>query len=303
MRRGTLTYSIVARDKKTGELGVAVQSHYFSVGSAVTWARSGVGAVATQAMVDIRYGPLGLELMAGGMNASQALDSLLKADSKPEVRQVAMVDSMGRVAAHTGGKCLPSAGHTIGDGFSCQGNIMKSDRVWREMRRAFESHRASPLSERLLVALEAAQAAGGDLRGKQSAAMLIVGPDLKPNYWEGRLLELRIEDHPEPLRELRRLLRYQQGYKWVDRGDDHLSSNRLEEALQAYSKGMELVPDVIELKYWVAIGLLSSGKDKRRGLQILKEVCAEDRNWVQVTKGIVKVGSPKLDPDVVTQIS
>jgi uncharacterized Ntn-hydrolase superfamily protein len=180
---------------------------------------------------------------------------------------------------------------------------MKNNRIWGAMRRAFESRAGSPLFERLLVALEAAQAAGGDLRGKQSAAMLIVGPELKPNYWEGRLLELRIEDHPEPLKELRRLLRYQQGYRWVDQGDNHLSSNRLEEALEAYSKGMELVPEVIELKYWVAIGLLSSGKDKKRGLKMLKEVCAGDKNWVQVTKGIVKIGQPPLDPEVLRQIT
>ena len=293
----------MARDKKTGELGVAVQSHYFSVGTAVTWARAGVGAVATQAMVDIKYGPLGLELMSGGMSAPEALASLLRGDSKPEVRQVAMIDSAGRVATHTGEKCIPSTGHAIGEGFSCQGNIMKNNRVWGAMAKAFETHEESLLSERLLVALEAGQNAGGDLRGKQSAAMLIVGPEPKPNYWEGRLLELRIEDHPEPLEELRRLLRYQRGYKWVDQGDDHLSSNRLEEALEAYSKAMELVPEVIELKYWVAIGLLSSGKDKRRGLQMLKEVCAEDKNWVKVTEGILKVGSPKLDPDVLRQIS
>ncbi|MDG6955481.1 MAG: DUF1028 domain-containing protein [Nitrososphaerota archaeon] len=297
-----MTYSIVARDGKTGEMGVAVQSHYFSVGSAVPWARAGVGAVATQATLDVRYGPLGLELMAAGTTAKTALGALLGADSKPEVRQVAMVDASGQAAAHTGEKCIPCAGHATGDGFSCQGNIMTSDRVWGAMKRAFEEGEGSPLPERLLGALDAAQEEGGDLRGRQSAALVVVGREPKPNYWEGRLFDLRVEDHPEPLVELRRLLRYQRGYRWVDKGDDFISSNRLEDALDAYSKGMELVPEELELKYWVAIGLLSSGRDRRRGLRMLKEVCSKDRNWVKVTEGLVKVGQPKLEPSVLRDV-
>jgi uncharacterized Ntn-hydrolase superfamily protein len=283
-------------------MGVAVQSHYFSVGSAVTWARAGVGAVATQAMLDVRYGPLGLELMAGGMSAPEALSSLLKGDAKPEFRQVAMVDAKGRVAAHTGPKCIPEAGNITGDGFSCQGNIMKSRNVWKAMAKAFEGDRGLPLQERLLAALDAGEEAGGDLRGRQSAAMLIVGPDLRANAWEGRATDLRVEDHPDPLGELRRLVRYQQGYRWADRGDDYLSSNRMQEALDAYARGMELVPEMTEMKYWVAIGLLSTGRDSARGLKMLREVCALDRNWVTVTKGLIKVGQPPLDPSILRKI-
>jgi uncharacterized Ntn-hydrolase superfamily protein len=283
-------------------MGVAVQSHYFSVGSAVTWARAGVGAVATQAMVDVRYGPLGLELIAGGMSAPEALSSLLKGDSKPEVRQVAMVDSAGRVAAHTGAKCIPSAGHTIGDGFSCQGNIMKSDRVWGAMSRAFKSNVDLPFPERLVAALEAAEEAGGDLRGMQSAAILVVEPDLKPKAWEGKTVDLRVEDNADPLVELKRLLRYQRGYKWVDRGDDLLSSNKTREALEAYSKGMKLVPEVLELRYWVAISLISSGQDKKRGTKMLKEVYARDKNWIQVTRGMIRTGTPPLDPSLLGEV-
>ncbi|MDG6920151.1 MAG: DUF1028 domain-containing protein [Nitrososphaerota archaeon] len=297
-----MTYSIVARDGKTGEMGVAVQSHYFSVGSVVPWARAGVGAVATQANVDVRYGPLGLGLMSGGKAAPEALKALLSVDSKEEVRQVAMVDSRGSVGVHTGEKCIPCAGHATGEGFSCQGNIMKNDRVWGAMKRAFQRSSGSPLPERLLSALDAAQAEGGDLRGKQSAALLVVAPDLKPNDWEGRLVDLRIEDHPDPLGELRRLLKYQRGYRWVDMGDDLLSSNRLEEALEAYAKGMMMVPEELELKYWVAVGLLSSRKDVRRGLRMLKEVCSKDSNWVQVTEGIISVGRPSLDPSVLRDV-
>jgi uncharacterized Ntn-hydrolase superfamily protein len=300
--RSRLTYSIVARDRKTGEMGVAVQSHWFSVGSIVTWARAGVGAVATQANAEVRYGPLGLELMSGGMNAPEALASLLKGDEKSEFRQVAMVDSKGRVAAHTGTMCMPSAGHVKGEGFSCQGNIMRNNRVWGAMKSAFESKAKLPLPDRLMAALEAAEAAGGDLRGRQSAAMLVVGPDPKPNYWEGRIIDLRVEDHPYPLKELKRLIRYQQGYMWENRGDDLLSSNKLKEAMDAYSKGMGLVPEVLELKYWVAIGLLSSGKDKPRGLRMLKEVCEREKDWVQVTRGLVKIGRPPLDPKILDRL-
>jgi uncharacterized Ntn-hydrolase superfamily protein len=297
-----LTYSIVARDEETGEMGVAVQSHYFSVGSAVSWARAGVGAVATQAMVDVRYGPLGLELMAGGMSAPEALASLLRGDANPEVRQVGMVDSKGRVASHTGKLCIPNAGHAAGKGVSCQGNIMANRRVWGEMKRAYESEGKLPLAERLMAALEAAQAAGGDLRGKQSAAILVVGPEVRGNHWEGRTVDLRVEDDPEPLEELKRLLRYRRGYSWVDRGDEHFSSNRMDEALEAYSKGMELVPEVIELKYWVAIGLLGSGRDRARGLKMLKEVCSKEKNWVRVTEGMVRAGTVKIEPSVLKQI-
>jgi uncharacterized Ntn-hydrolase superfamily protein len=283
-------------------MGVAVQSHYFSVGTAVPWARAGVGAVATQATVDVRYGPLGLELMAAGVSAPEALASLLKRDPKRESRQVAMVDSKGRVAAHTGRLCIPSAGHVTGEGFSCQGNIMAGGRVWRAMKAAFEKNGSLPLAERLMASLDAAQAAGGDVRGEQSAAMLVVGGEVNPTQWGGRLIDLRVEDHPEPLEELRRLIRYQRGYRWCDLGDDHLASGRLDEALDAYAKAMELVPEVLELKYWVAVTLVSSGRDRRKGVSMLREVCAREPGWVKVTKGVVKSGVLRLDRSVIDQI-
>lgn len=296
-----MTYSIVARDKKTGELGVAVQSHFFSVGSIVTWARAGVGAVATQAMVDVKYGPLGLELMSAGKSAEEALNALLRADSGAESRQVAMVDSRGRVAAHTGSRCLPHAGHTVGDGFSCQGNIMRNDRVWTSMRDSFERNQQLPLAERMVGALEAAEEAGGDIRGKQSSAILVVSPDLKPNYWEGRLVELRVEDHPAPVPELKRLLRYQRGYEWANKGDEFLTAKKYARALDAYSKAFSLVPEIDELKYWVGIGLLSNGSTQK-GVKLLREVFSKDRNWVEVTRGIAQVGSPPIDETVLSKL-
>src|SRR5579875_2457803 len=182
-----MTFSIVARDKKTGQIGVAVQSHWFSVGSIVSWARAGVGAVATQAMVEVSYGPLGLELMASGKSARESLEALLKSDSKPERRQVAMIDGKGRVAVYTGGKCLPFAGHYEGDQFTCQANLMRNKTIWRAMAKSFTSNSSKlRFPERLIAALEAGEKAGGDIRGKQSAAILVVSPELSANYWSGR---------------------------------------------------------------------------------------------------------------------
>jgi len=293
-----LTYSIVARDPKTGEMGVAVQSHYFSVGSVVTWARAGVGAVATQAMVDMRYGPLGLDLMSAGKSAPEALESLLGSDPKRETRQVAMVDSRGGVAAHTGSKCLPHAGHALGRGFSCQGNIMRSPRVWRSMKRRFEENESAPLPERMVSALEAAEEEGGDMRGKQSAAILVVGKDTKPAYWDGKVVELRIEDHPEPVPELKRLLRYQRGYDWVSRGDDLLTSENYGGALAAYRRGLAIVPEVLELRYWVGLSLLKSGR-RKEGIEMLRNVFDQERAWAGLLKATLRQKSISLSPSVI----
>jgi uncharacterized Ntn-hydrolase superfamily protein len=296
-----LTYSIVARDEKTGEMGVAVQSHWFSVGSVVTWARAGVGAVATQANVDVRYGPMGLELMSAGKSAPEALDSLLKSDSMRDVRQVAMIDSVGRTAAHTGSKCIPNAGHVTGKGFSCQANIMRTRRVWGSMKRKFVESQRLPLPERMMAALEAGEDAGGDIRGKQSAALLIVGKDVKPTYWEGRAIDLRVEDSPEPLPELRRLLRYQRGYEWVNNGDEFLAGRKYREALKAYRKGLEIVPEVLELKYWVGVSMLKARR-KEEGLGILREVFSKDRSWVKLTRMMVKERTMGLDKSMLKDI-
>jgi len=290
-----LTYSIVARDSKTGQFGVAVQSHYFSVGSVVTWARAGVGAVATQAMVDVKYGPLGLELMASGKSAHDSLESLLRTDLKRETRQVAMVDAEGNVAVHTGAKCIPHAGHAVGKGFSCQGNIVKSRMVWKAMRRTFAKNSEMPFPERLLSALEAGEEAGGDARGKQSSAILVVERDLRPSHWEGRLFDLRVEDHPEPIAELKRLLRYQRGYDWVNKGDDLLTSKKYAAALRVYSRGLVLVPEVLELKYWVGLSMLKTRK-RGTGVRMLREVFEEDRNWIGITKWILKTRMIQVEP-------
>ena len=193
--RPVSTYSIVAYDEKTGELGVAVQSHWFSVGSTVPWAKAGVGAVATQSFVKIEYGPEGLELMEKGLTAQEALDSLVSKDPGRAVRQVGMVDAKGNVAVHTGKKCIEFAGHKTGNNFTVQANIMASQTVWPLMAMTFEMTDGD-LAERMMAALETAQAEGGDLRGKQSASMLIVSGNPTGIPWKDTVLDLRVEDHP-----------------------------------------------------------------------------------------------------------
>ena len=200
------TFSIVARDPQTGELGVAVQSHWFSVGSIVPWAEAGIGAVATQSFVDPSYGKLGLDLMRAGKSAPDTLKSLLAGDEGRDVRQVAMIDAQGRVAAHTGSKDIQAAGHIVGRDYSVQANLMLDEKVWPAMSRAFETTKGD-LAERMLAALDAAQEAGGDIRGRQSAALIVVSGKPTGRSWSDRLFDLRVDDHSEPLKELRRLVR------------------------------------------------------------------------------------------------
>ena len=252
------TYSIVARDPNTGDLGVAVQSHWFSVGSIVTWAEAGVGAVATQSFIDPAYGPRGLELMSSGLTAEQALEALVSVDDGRAVRQVAFVDSAGRVAAHTGSGCIESAGHLTGDGYSVQANMMRGDEVVPAMKAAYEAA-TGDLADRLLATLEAAQRAGGDIRGRQSAAMLIVRGEPTGRPWADRVLELRVEDHPEPVAELARLLTVQRAYDHMNAGDVAVEEGDLERAMAEYGRAAELLPDNVEVQYWAAITLATSG--------------------------------------------
>src|SRR6185503_283488 len=212
------TFSIVARDPATGELGVAVQSHWFSVGTAVPWAEAGVGAVATQSFVNPAYGPDGLALMKQGVAAPDALAQLVTKDPGEAVRQVAFVDSQGRVAAHTGKKCIAACGDHVGAGYSVQANMMENERVWPAMARAYEAAKG-PLAERLLAALEAAQKEGGDIRGQQSAAILVVRAKSTGHVWEDRLVDLRVEDSLHPIEELRRLYLVHEAYEHMNAGD------------------------------------------------------------------------------------
>lgn len=274
------TYSIVARDPKTGEIGVAVQSHWFSVGALVPWAEAGVGAVATQSFVDPSYGPLGLALMKAGKSAPEALRGLLAADSAPEVRQVAMVDAQGRVAAHTGKRNIAAAGHLVGNGFSVQANMMRNERVWPAMEKAFRETKGD-LAERLLAALEAAEKAGGDIRGKQSAAIKIVRGTSTGRPWADTVIDLRVEDSPRPLEELRRLVTLQRAYNLMNEGDLAMEKKDAEGALKAYSAAEKIAPDNLEMTFWHAVGLANLGRVDA-SLPLFRKVFRKDESWAEL---------------------
>ncbi len=282
------TYSIVARDAETGEMGVAVQSHWFSVGSIVTWAEAGVGAIATQSFVNPAYGPRGLDLMKSGLSAEQALKALLLVDEGRSVRQIAFVDVNGEVAAHTGAKCIEAAGHHVGDGYSVQANMMLNDKVVPAMAMAYESTEGD-LADRLMAALEAAQGSGGDIRGKQSAAMLIVKGKATNQSWNDRVLELRIEDHPTPIAELKRLLTVHRAYEHMNAGDLAVEHNDLDGAMAEYGRAAELLPGNVEVEYWAAVTLATSG-NVEKALPMFQRVFAADANWVELTKRLHKPG-------------
>lgn len=294
------TFSIVARDPHTGELGVAVQSHWFSTGSIVTWAQPGVGAIATQAMVEVSYGPKGLSALHNNRPPEEVLNDLLKADEECEVRQVAMVDADGLVAAHTGNRCIAEAGHHIGDQYSVQANMMLRDTVWPAMAKAFEAAKG-PLPERMMAALDAAQAEGGDIRGMQSAAMLVVSGKFSDTPWKETVVDLRVEDHPQPLTELRRLLNIQRAYESMNRGDAFLASGKMPEALQAYSEGVQAAPDITELPFWQAVTLADTGK-LEDALPIFKKVFKADRNWALLLDRLPAAGLLKDDPQMLAAI-
>ncbi|MBM3285156.1 MAG: DUF1028 domain-containing protein [Candidatus Aminicenantes bacterium] len=294
------TYSIVAIDKATGELGAAVQSHWFSVGSIVPWVEAEIGAICTQSFAEASYGPLGLELMRAGKSAEEALAGLIKADKHESVRQVAMVDTKGRVAVHTGKNCIPEAGHFVGDGFSCQANLMLKNTVWAAMARAFESTKGG-LVDRLMAALEAAEAEGGDIRGKQSAAIIVVRGQSSGVWWKDRLYDLRVEDHPAPLEELKRLIQLNKAYNFMNKGDELLTENKVEEAMKAYSSAMEMYPDNAEMIFWPAVTLASTGRVEE-SLPLFKKVFALDTNWALLVPRLPKVGQLPDDEALIKKI-
>ena len=294
------TFSIVARDAKTGEMGVAVQSHYFSVGPVVPWAEAGVGAVATQSLVLIDYGPSGLALMRNGLTAKQALDRMVAADSARDGRQVAMVDAHGTVAAWTGPKCIPDAGYHTGDQYSVQANLMANARVWPAMARAYEAAKGD-LAERMLQALEAAQAVGGDIRGRQSAAILIVKAKPSGKPWNDRVMDLRVEDSPEPIKELRRLVRLRRAYDFEDAGDNAISAKNPEEALKMYESAMKLAPDVVELQFWAAVSMYTNNREKE-ALTLFHRVFAREARWAALVPRLAKAGLFPTDPKKIAQV-
>ena len=299
-RRPVHTFSIVARDPATGELGVAVQSHWFAVGTMVPWVESGVGVVATQSFVDPSYGKLGLDLMRAGKSAPDALKALLAADDGRDVRQVAMLDAQGRVAAHTGAKNIPSAGHRVGKDYSVQANLMLDAEVWPAMARAFEGA-SGDLADRMLAALDAAQAVGGDARGRQSAALIVVTGKPTGNVWTDRVFDLRVDDNPEPLQELRRLVTLQRAYNHMNAGDLAVEKQENERALAEYRRAAELVPGSAEMVYWHAVALVNMGR-LQDALPLFRRVFAQDKNWATLTPRLAKVGLLPDDAGVIARI-
>lgn len=294
------TYSIVARDPDSGQLGVAVQSHWFSVGSLVPWAQAGVGAIATQSFVEVRYGVSGLELMASGLGAQRTLAALLAADANPAVRQVAMIDASGQTATHTGAGCIEHAGHLTGENFSVQANLMVEPGVPQAMAQAFRQAEG-PLAERMLAALEAAQAGGGDLRGKQSAAILVVSGKASGRSWQDRLVDLHVEDSPQPLLELRRLLTLNTAYEHMNRGDHALESGDIEAALAEYGRAEALQPDNLEMQFWHAVSLVNAGRVDA-AIPLFARIFRGGRQWRELVPRLAQAGLLQADAAALQRI-
>lgn len=291
-RRPAHTYSIVARDAETGQLGVAVQTHWFSVGTSVAWAEPGVGVVATQSFVEPDYGPLGLELMRAGKTAEQSLAALLAADPHAGVRQVGMVGADGSIANHTGANCIPEFCDARGESYTVQANLMWRPTVCAAMQRAFETSEGD-FAERLMAALEAAEAEGGDIRGKQSAALLVVSGDRSEPPWGGRIFDLHVEDHAEPLQELRRLLEVARAYRFMNEGDEFMADGDVDRASEAYGRASALLPESHETVFWHAVALASAG---RTADAMPLFACAFER-WPRWRDAVQRLPAAGLLPD------
>jgi uncharacterized Ntn-hydrolase superfamily protein len=294
------TYSIVARDAETGELGVAVQSHWFSVGSMVSWAEPGVGVVATQSFIDPNYGPLGLQLMRAGKTAAEALAALLAIDEYANVRQVGMIDANGVVANHTGDSSIADHCDIAGDNYSVQANMMWKPTVCEAMAAGFEAADGD-LAERMMVALEAAQGEGGDSRGKQSAAMLVVNNDRSQPAWGGRVIDLRVEDHAEPLAELRRLVTMNKAYNLMNAGDEYMMLGEIDNAVVAYGGAEKLVPDSHEMIFWHAATLADAGKVDE-AMPLFAKAFSMWPRWREIIPRLPASGLLPDDPELIEKI-
>lgn len=295
------TFSIVARDAETGEMAVAVQSHWFSVGSLVSWGKSGVGVVATQSFVNPSYGPKGLALMQEGMSAEAALEQLIAEDEGKAYRQVAFLDVNGNASAYTGEKCVVYASQITGDNFSVQANMMLTDQTVPAMAEAFEKYGELPLAERMVEVLKAAQAAGGDIRGKQSAALIVVGLELVENPWEEYKINLRVDDHQNPIDELDRLLKVARAYEYMNRGDLAVEAGDMPEALKQYGTAEMMFPDNLEMKFWKAVAMANDGQ-LEEAKPIFKAIFEQDENWREMIGRLVKPGLLTVSASEVAEI-
>jgi len=292
--------SIVARDPVTGEMGVAVQSHWFSVGTIVAWGEAGVGVVATQSFVNPAFGPDGIKLMKQGMSADDVLDKLIGEDEGRDLRQLAVLDINGNVKAYTGKNCIYGAGHLVGENYSVQANLMLNDKVWSAMSEAFENS-TGLLAERMIATLEAGENAGGDIRGKQSACLLIVCGEATGKLWEDRLIDISVDDNPEPIKELKRLLKVHRAYEHMNNGDVAVEHGDMELAMKEYMAAEEMFPDNEEMKYWHAVTLVNNG-DLENALPIFKEVFTKNKNWKTLTPRLLPTGLLKVNEEQLEEI-
>ena len=296
----THTFSIVAIDKEAGEMGVAVQSHWFSVGSIVAWAEPGVGAVATQSLVNVSFGQRGLELLESGMEPQKALEEFLKSDEGKSFRQVSIINTEGNIATHTGEKCIADASHIIGENYSVQANMMLNSKVVPAMSEAFKNS-SGPLAERMIGSMKAAQIAGGDIRGQQSASLLIVKTESSGKLWLDRLIDLRVEDHPEAVNEIARLVKVYRAYEHMNNGDLAIETNNEELALKEYNAAQEMFPENLEMQYWTAVSLANIGK-MDEAITIFRKVFNTDKNWHTLTSRIIDNGLLKINPENLDKI-
>jgi uncharacterized Ntn-hydrolase superfamily protein len=294
-----MTYSIAARDPLTGRYGVAVQSHAYTVGPIVPWLEAGVGAIATQAFVNIGFGPIGLEMLRNGWSAEKVIAALVAGDETPEQRQIGVVDTQGRAAAYTGSACVPAAGHIVGDGFTVQGNLLERDEVWQSMKPAYEAALAEelPFSERLLRTLEAAEAAGGDVRGRQSAAIVIVNAELGPTRWRSLNMDLRVEDNDQPVPELRRLVNLWEAQALLDEAGDAAKAGMTE--TERYLEARRRAPEFWELAFWTAVELAKRG-DMATARQEMQAAVAADGRWKTTLEHMAQSG--RIEPDLAEQL-
>lgn len=295
-----MTYSIVARDPETGEIGVAVQTALPGVGRLCPWAEAGVGAVATQALVRVAHGPSGLALMRNGFPAPQALAAVLGGDPDREVRQVGMIDVQGQVASHTGKETIRYAGHRVGEQFAAQANMMAKNTVPAAMAAAF-TETSGALVLRILAAMDAAQAEGGDFRGQQSTALKLVSGDLPQNSWEGVLYDLRVDDHPTPLKELRRLVDRHRAYLMTDEAETLAASGDIEGAMQRYQEAITLDPTESQLRFWFALVMADERGQIARVEPILRELFAKEPMWAECLRRYADA-RPLKTPGLVEQL-
>jgi len=278
------TYSIVAIDKETGEMGVAVQSHWFSVGTIVSWGEAGVGVIATQSFANPQFGPDGLELLREGKDAKTVGEALIAGDDGRDVRQLAVLDAKGNAWAYTGKSCLDAAGDLTGDGYAVQANMMASDKVWPAMEKAFLDSKGA-LEDRMMAALEAAEAEGGDVRGKQSAAMLVVNAESTGKVWADRKVDIQIADHPEPLKELKRIIRINKAYAYMNQGDVAMEHEDMDKALELYQSAENLYSENPEMTYWTAVTLFNNDQ-KEKAMEKFKLVFESGDHWKILTERI-----------------